>query len=117
MTDEIVSKLEFAFSRGLNITEACLYAGISRPTYYEYIKDNQAFSDKIEDLQENVKMHAKMNVAEAIIALKGGQMSTWFLERRDKDFKPKQETDNKGQVTVNIVPRRGVHAGSVEEDL
>jgi hypothetical protein len=103
ITPDVVLKLETAFARGLNITEACLFAGIARNTYYEYLKENKDFSDKLEELQENVKMHAKVNIADKIIDGKDVNTSQWLLERRDPDFKPKQESDHKGQITVNLV--------------
>ena len=45
MTDEVVSKLEHAFSMGCTDLEACMYAGIAKATFYRYQEDNEDFRD------------------------------------------------------------------------
>ena len=102
MTPETIAKLEQGFMAGLSDREASLYADIAPSTLYAYCAENPDFSERKELLKEQPKMRAKFNVTEAISG-KNPDVSKWYLERRDKDFKPKQETDNKGQVTVNIV--------------
>jgi hypothetical protein len=102
MTPETIAKLEQGFMAGLSDREASLYANIAPSTLYAYCAENLEFSERKELLKEQTKMWAKLNVDEGI--RKGNSdISKWFLERRDPDFKPKQETDNKGQVTINIV--------------
>lgn len=83
MTPEAVGKLEDAFSKGCTITEACLLADISRDSYYDYIKLNPDFSNKVEMLREKPAMHARMNIAASIL---GGDLtdSKWYLERKKK---------------------------------
>ncbi|MFA6475737.1 MAG: hypothetical protein WCV88_06150 [Patescibacteria group bacterium] len=90
MTAEIVAKLEDAFLRGLNDSEACFYANISRSAFYDYIQLNPEFNDRKEQLKEAVKTRAKLNIEQGISA--GDKpLSQWYLERRDKDFKSKSE--------------------------
>lgn len=101
VTEEVVGKLEYAFSKGFNVTEACNYAEISRDTYYEYLKKNKGFSDKMERAQTNLQRRAKINLAEAI---ENGNLeeSKYFLERKCKDeFSSKQEIQHSGSVNVN----------------
>lgn len=102
MTPETIQKLEDGFLKGLSDRESSLYAGIVPQTLYNYCKDNPEFLERKEELKENVKMRAKLNIQEAIDA-KDKQLSQWYLERRDADFKPKQEQENKGQITVEII--------------
>ena len=93
MTGAVVGKLEIAFAKGLNKTEACRFAGISRDTLYAYIKDNPKFSDRIEVLQSHPSMKAKINIADRIE--KGDiELSQWYLERKNRDeFSLKQTVD------------------------
>ena len=104
MTDAIVSKLEYGFMKGLNVTECCHYADISRNCFYEYLDKNPEFKDRIEELKSNPSTKAKLNVVEAI---ENGDtdLSKWWLERRNKDeFSVKQEVsaDVKNDVTITV---------------
>ena len=104
MTEEIVSKLEYGFMKGLNVTECCHYADISRQTYYEYLEKNPGYSDRIEELRSKPSARAKLNITEAI---ENGDtdLSKWWLERKNKDeFSTKQEVaaDVKEKVTITI---------------
>ncbi len=104
MTDEVVSKLEYGFMRGMNITECCHYADISRTAFYEYLDKNPEFPNRMEELRSHPATRAKLNVVEAI---ENGDtdLSKWWLERRNKDeFSTKQEIDAdvKGDVTITI---------------
>jgi hypothetical protein len=104
MTDAIVSKIEYGFMKGLNVTECCHYADISRNCFYEYLEKNPDFKDRIEELKSNPSTKAKLNVVEAI---ENGDtdLSKWWLERKNKDeFSLKQEiqADVKDVVTISI---------------
>lgn len=83
MTPEVVNKLIEVFSIGGSDTEACLIAGISRKTLYEYIKDHPEFGDRKEELKEMPKYLARKNITEAISA-KDKTISQWYLERKSK---------------------------------
>ena len=100
MTQGTVKKLEEAFLRGLSDEEACLYAGISKPTLYDYCDKNSDFLDRKELLKQRVKTRAKLNISKAI---EDGDIdiSKWYLERRDKDFKTKQSVEHEGAIQVN----------------
>jgi hypothetical protein len=104
MTPEIVGKIEYGFMKGLNVTECCHYADISRQAFYDYLEKNPDFSDRIEELKSNPSTRAKLNVVEAI---ENGDtdLSKWWLERRNKDeFSLKQEVsaDVNSNVTINV---------------
>lgn len=106
MTDEIVGKLEWAFMKGLNISEACDYAEIHRDTYYDYLNKNKEFSDKMQRAQTALQRRAKINLAEKI---ENGDLaeSKYFLERKCKDeFSPKQQIEHSGtgDFVFNILP-------------
>ncbi|EPM7558084.1 hypothetical protein ACTPL8_000436 [Enterococcus faecium] len=91
MTDDVVNKLEFAFMRGLSDQEACLYAGISKQTLYNYQESHPEFIDQKAAFKSNVKMHAKLNLAKEVIEKKNVELSLFVLERTVDEYKPKQE--------------------------
>ena len=93
MTPETISKLEEGFTMGFTDLEACLYAGISKTTLYNYQEENPDFTERKTLLKENVKMIAKRNIFTEIGA-GDKQLSQWYTERRDPDFNPKQQIDH-----------------------
>ena len=79
-----VRKLEEAFKLDATITEACLYAGISRQTYYEHYREKQGFSDKIQRARMYPVMLAKSTVLKAIEE-GDAKMALRWLEKRDSE--------------------------------
>lgn len=110
-SEELVSKLEYAFALGCSVTEACLYAGISRETYYKWCKEDLTLSDRMEELKETPILIARDTVIKGIrndpdLALK-------FLERRKKDeFSTKQEHDHR----IKELPKPILGGASVHLD-
>lgn len=84
ITPEVVSILIGCFQDGLNITQACWQANISRETYYYRYNSDPEFSDKMDRARQFLSMNARKKVKEAVTK---GDMKTvrWYLERRDKD--------------------------------
>lgn len=99
ITDAVVGKLELGFKAGLNKTECCEFAGISRNALYDYLAKNPDFSNKIEVLQSHPSMKAKLNISCRIE--KGDiELSQWYLERKNRDeFSLKQQVDTTVTVT------------------
>ena len=93
MTQEVIEKLEEAFSIGATDKEACFLAKISMATLYNYCQDKKEFLERKEALKDMVKYQARKNVAEAI--QEGDKpLSQWYLERKAKDeFSQKTEQD------------------------
>lgn len=104
MTPENLIKLEEGFLKGFTDREACLYVGIAPSTLYDFCQDNKDFSERKELLKEQVKMKAKLNIAEAINK-EDKVLSQWYLERRDKDFKQKSDitSDDKPIPILNVL--------------
>ena len=84
ITEMTVYKLEQAFLMGCNTSEACIYAGISRSAFYNYIEKIPEFKYKIEQLQNNLTIKAKMNIAKVI---NDGCVKTsmWRLSKTDPE--------------------------------
>ena len=97
-----LKRLEDGFMTGFNIMEACLYAEVSREWFYEYIKKNKGFSDRIDMLKNKPSMIAKNNLLKKINA--GDEaISKWWLERKNKDeFSTQVETVNKFDDTQTV---------------
>lgn len=88
---ELVNKLEYAFSLGCSVTEACLYADISRETYYKWCKEDPKLSDRLEELKEMPILIARDTVIKGI--KRDPELALKFLERRKKDeFSVKSES-------------------------
>ena len=107
MTPETIQKLEYGFSCGLSDREACLYANIVPATLYNYCEAHPEFLERKELLKEQVKMQAKMNLANSI---KSGdeKASEWYLERKAKEeFSTKTEIAGTINGAVQIVDDLG----------
>jgi hypothetical protein len=84
MTPAVVEKLELAFSKGLNDTEACLFAGIDRKTFYTFVEKNPEFLHKKDLLKSRVAMRSKLNIADSID--EGNVGDSWrYLEKTQGD--------------------------------
>jgi hypothetical protein len=57
--DRIVRKLADAFRMDYNVTQACIYTGIARDTYYAWLEEDKEFSYKMADAQQYATMLAK----------------------------------------------------------
>lgn len=93
MTQEVVGKLEQAFSMGCSDLEACLYADISKQALYDYQERNPEFADRKAMLKQKMIFKARSVVADALNN-KDENTAKWYLERKAKDeFSTKVEND------------------------
>lgn len=92
LNDDVVNKLEYAFSIGGTIEEACFYADISRETYYKWIKANAKLSDRFVQLRLKPILEAKEAVVKAF--KRDPKLALAYLERKAKaEFSLRTETD------------------------
>ena len=108
ITKSIINKLEYAYSRGMTDSEACLFAGITKPTLYAFRNENPEMAERIDVLKENVKMHAKMNIAEAVIDGRNVDISKFVLEKLSDEYK-------KSKLTINGKDSSGVVVTFVDD--
>jgi hypothetical protein len=108
MTESTINKLEQAFSNGASDKEACFFAGISHQTLYNYQEKNPEFVERKEGLKDSLKYQAKVNIADRIRSkrLLDFNTSTWYLERRDKDFSLKTQNENNTRVELVLPEER-----------
>jgi len=102
ITTDVVGKLEHAFSVGASDTEACSYAGISRQTYYSYVKDNIQFLDRVNELKIKLPMKAKTELSHLINA--GNEKAIfWYLDRVDKRDKKDEENQENQLLLESLI--------------
>lgn len=81
VTPEVVTKLEHAFAIDSSVEEACSYADISRNTFYEHLKRNPQFQDRIDELRQRPVLKARQTVVQA---LDQPSHAHWYLSRKKK---------------------------------
>ena len=102
MTPEVVSKLEYAFSKSFTDEQACFHVGIGRNCLNRYCIENPEFRDKKEALKKNITLKAKLNVVESV---ESGELSAskWWLERKNKD-EFSLRVENTGKDGKDLIP-------------
>lgn len=94
ITEEVLAKLEFAFTHSFTDEEASLYANISPATLYRYIEDNPEFWERKDRLKKHPNIKAKLNWIKKLEDWEYQASKEW-LERKSRDeFSMKQEIDN-----------------------
>ena len=91
MTDLNVKKISEAFAMGSTVEEACLYAEISRQTFYNWRDENKDLFDTIESFRLNPILKARKVIMDN---LDKGDVKTamWYLERKKRDeFDPREK--------------------------
>lgn len=81
MTPEAIKKLEEAFAIDATVGEACFYADISEPTYYNFVKKNPQLLEKFNRLRNKPVLKARKTVVDS---LDDPNHAKWFLERKKK---------------------------------
>ncbi len=107
-----VKKLEEAFLMDCSVEEACFYAGISRQTYYTWIKDSPELLDRFEELRQEPFLKARKTILDN---LDQPEHAKWYMERKRKaEFAPRQE--NTGANGKDLIPE-GIPKDKQEELL
>lgn len=112
----IIESLKPFLEAGLSRNRACESIGFDPTTLSKWVQDSEALSMKLKGWENTLNLLAMSNIASALN--KEAEMddarketSKWYLERRMKDFSPKQETDitsdgEKIQTGVIILPSK-----------
>ena len=88
MDDLTVKKLEEAFSIGADVRAACCYANISHTTYYNWIKSFPEYEERFATLRDKPILKAYNTINRGLDQI---ETAKWYLERKVKEFKPKQD--------------------------
>jgi len=89
---EVVNLLEQAFAIGCDVSEACLYAKISRQTYYNYVKDKPKLIDTFEHLRDKPALQARMTLMKAL-ATSPDQSFKYLQAKKPGEFGEKKTID------------------------
>lgn len=100
MTPDVLQKLEDAFTNAFTDKMACLYAGISERTLYEYCEANPEYSQRKELLKNSPDLIAQKQL---IAGLNTTQGARWWAEHRMEDFRPKSEVKHSGKIQTQDV--------------
>jgi hypothetical protein len=104
--ESVILKLEEAFSMGCTALEACLYADISKSSYYSYLEKNPNFQDRIDLLKERPILQARASVIKAMHY--DGNLALKFLERKRKsEFAVRTEMTGKDGADLLPIPILG----------
>lgn len=93
MDEQTVRKLEAAFCNDFTLEEAWDYANVKRSTYYDYMKGNPVFSDRMRKAQSYALTLAKRAIVSSI--KEGGTTDArWLLEKRQPErYRTKVENE------------------------
>lgn len=103
LTDDTVNKLEEVFALDGSVEEACLWANISRTTYYNWIKDNPEMEERFNRLRQTPFLKARRTIDKS---LEKPQYAFEYMKRKKKDeFSDRQELTGKdgGDLKINII--------------
>lgn len=95
---EVLKDLKYAFLIGSTNREACLYAGISERTFYNFLEQLEAdkkedFMQLLEGWKNDMILQARQTMRSSV---KTPEHAKWLLERRRKDeFAPRTQQEIK----------------------
>lgn len=106
-SDEVLQKLEQAFSLDCTDEEACIYADIAPSSLYNYQNAHPEFLERKKLLKQKLVLKARTVIANNLND-NDREVAKWYLERKRKDeFSTKQEfADVSNRPIINIdIPR------------
>lgn len=103
MTPEVVKKLRDAFSIDATVEEACLYAGISKQTFYNWKEENGDLFDEMEALRLTPTL--AMRQAAVKLGIQSYSTSMDYLTRKRPDeFGNRSKVEHAGTIVAAAVP-------------
>ena len=97
MTEEVLKKLEDAFMNAFTDEMACLYAGISLQTLYNYAEQHTGYLERKEALKKTPDLVAQKTLVSDLKNIGGAR---WWAERKMEDFKPKTKVEHSGSIAT-----------------
>ncbi len=83
LTDKMLSDLTTGFNNDFTVEECCRYAGISKETYYQWLKLSDEFAGMMDRAKDFVFIAAKRNLVKSINN-GDNEASKWYLSKRQK---------------------------------
>lgn len=92
MNKELLEKIEEEIKNGASFRQTAMICNISERTLHNYFDAHPKFKERLELLQHLPNYLARKNILSKIRAGDVNESHYW-LDRRDKDFAPKQEIE------------------------
>lgn len=109
LNDEVRKKIEEAAALDCTLTEIALYADISRETLYQWMKEDQALSDRIKELKEQPFLKMRTTL---VNALRDPKHARWYAAHKKRDeFHTKQEMDVETMPDIKLTVGAGHGTG------
>jgi hypothetical protein len=115
MTDEVLSKLQHAFTMGCTDTEACMYAGCSQSALYRYEEKNEEYREQKVVWKSNPFMLARMLLVDALIA-KDVSTAHKLIDRKDGSKTVLDHLSSDGSMKPTIIQLVPV-TPNIEDDV
>jgi hypothetical protein len=94
MTDDVIAKLEQAWSMGCSDSEACLHADIVPSTLYRYCEAHPEFSERKETLKTRVVLKARQAMIDLLDSTDENIKQKAAVDTLNRyDGKPKERVD------------------------
>lgn len=90
--EECIRKLQEMFMNDGTVQEACLFAWVSTVQYYEHLKVDEVFANKMKQAQYYAFILAKKTLIKSMKSSNESVRQKWaveFLKRRDKRYSDK----------------------------
>jgi hypothetical protein len=101
-----VSVLLKALENGMNVSDSCALARISREYFYSKQKEDETFREQVELAEVKCKQHHISVIRKA--TNRHWQAAAWWLERKFKDeFSALQKLDHSGSMRIDQDDLRG----------
>jgi hypothetical protein len=104
--EPIIKKLLEAFSYDCNLREACIHAGISQQTYYNWIGQNPKLLEEFDAARNGVYFKARRAVADSVGDVR---VALVFLEKKvPEEYGAKSKVEHSGMIaTVPVEGEKG----------
>ena len=95
------------------VQQACIKVGVSRSTYYDYYRKDEAFKKEVDDCKEIALDFAESKLLKNIES--GREASIMFYlktQGKKRGYIERTEVDNAGELTINWIENRPSKNGS-----
>lgn len=106
MTPDVLQKLEDSFTNAFTDEMACLYAGVSTTTLYDYCVEHPKFAERKEVLKRTPDLAAQKKLVEDAAGSVSG--ARWWAEHKMSDFIPKSKIDHGVIKTQDVTQTEGM---------
>jgi len=99
LAEKSVKKLEEAFMMDCTVEEACLFADISKQTFYNWVNDNPKMKERFDALRHQPFLKARRTIMDS---LESPQYAFEYMKRKKKDeFSERAELTGKEGKDLN----------------